>query len=129
MNSPAAQARQRALLILQVQAGLISATEAARQLGISRKSYYQWEKRALTALLAATQQQPPGRPPKEADPQKEQLRRQVAELEQKVNELEQLMELRQVVHQLQTGPLQSKKNSRSCAPSSTKSPPPSRAPA
>ena len=51
MNDPKAQ--QRALLIMQVQAGVISATEAARQLGISRKTYYKWERRALKALLSA----------------------------------------------------------------------------
>lgn len=128
MNRTEASARQRALLILQVQAGQISATEAARQLGISRKSYYQWEKRALSALLQATEQQAPGRPPKEADPEKDQLRRQVATLQQQVRELEQVMELRQVVHQLQAGNLDSKKNSRSCRPSSTDPPPPSPAP-
>ena len=35
-----ALARQRAQLIMQVQNGLLSAQEAARQLGISRKTYY-----------------------------------------------------------------------------------------
>jgi transposase len=128
MNSPEAQARQRALLILQVQAGQITATEAAQHLGVSRKTYYQWEKRALAALLQATEQQPPGRPPKEADPEKDQLRRQVTQLEQKVNELEQVMELRQLVHQFQGPDLDTKKNSRSCTPASTKPPPPNPAP-
>jgi transposase len=128
MNSPEASARQRALLILQVQAGQISATEAARQLGLSRKSYYQWQKRALAALLQASEQQPPGRPPKEADPETERLRRQVTALQQQVSELEQVMELRQVVQQLQAEHLGTKKNSRSCTPSSNKPPPPSPAP-
>jgi transposase len=123
MNNPQAQARQRALLILQVQAGQLSVTEAARQLGLSRKSYYQWQERALTALLAALEQQPPGRPPKASDPEKEQLRQQVEQLEQKVHELEQVMELRQIVQQLQTPRLGSKKNSPSCKPSSHNPPP------
>jgi hypothetical protein len=35
-----ALARQRAQLIMQVQSGLLSAQEAARQLRISRKTYY-----------------------------------------------------------------------------------------
>ena len=38
--------RQRAQLIMQVQNGLLSAQEAARQLRISRKTYYKWERRA-----------------------------------------------------------------------------------
>ena len=123
MNEAQAQARQRALLILQVQAGQITATAAAQQLGLSRKSYYQWEKRALTALLESLVQQPPGRPLKHTDPEKEALQRQVEQLEQQVRQLTQVMELRQVVHQLQATPLDTKKNSRSCKPSSNTSPP------
>ena len=128
MSSLETSARQRALLILQVQAGQISATEAARQLGLSRKSYYQWEKRALAALLQATEQQAPGRPPKQADPEKDQLRRQVMVLERKVQELEQVMALRQVVHELRVENLGIKKNFPSCTPSSNKPPPPRPAP-
>ena len=122
MSTPQAQANQRALLILQVQAGQITATEAARQLGLSRKSYYQWEQRGLAALLQSQEQQPPGRPPKETDPEKEQLRRQVTQLQAQVTELEQIMELRRTVQQLQAS--DAKKNSRSCKPSSSKPPPP-----
>jgi transposase len=113
------------MLILQVQSGLLTATDAAKALGISRKSYYQWEKRALAALLEATEQQAPGRPQKQSDPEKEQLRRQVAQLEQKVTQMERVMELRQIVQELYEPKLDSKKNSRSCKPSSTTLPPPS----
>lgn len=121
MSTPQPQARQRATLILQVQAGQITATAAAQQMGLSRKSYYQWEERGLNALLESQIEQPPGRPPKETDPEKEQLRRQVAQLQLKITELEQVLELRQVVQQLQAS--DAKKNSRSCRPSSSKSPP------
>jgi transposase len=38
-----ALAQQRAQLIVQVQSGLLSAQDAARQLQISRKTYYKWE--------------------------------------------------------------------------------------
>lgn len=122
MNSPAAPARQRALLILQVRTGQITATAAAQQLGLSRKSYYQWEKRALAALVQSQEPQAPGRPRKESDPEKEQLRQQVTQLEGKIRQLEQVMELRQVVRKLQGS--DAKKNSRSCRPSSNKRPPP-----
>jgi transposase len=44
-----ALARRRAQLIMQVQSGLLSAQEAARQLQISRKTYYKWERRAPAA--------------------------------------------------------------------------------
>jgi hypothetical protein len=48
----------------------------------------------------------------------------VAELEAEVKELTQVMELRQIVQQLQAEKLGTKKNSRSCIPSSNKPPPP-----
>ena len=102
MNTSPTQARQRAMLILQVQAGQITATAAAQQLGLSRKSYYQWEKRALAALLEAVEQQPPGRPSQATDREKEQLRQQVTQLQQQVAELEQVLKLRQLVQQFQT---------------------------
>lgn len=123
MSTPQTEAQQRALLILQVQAGQITATAAAQQLHLSRKSYYQWEKRGLHALLESQMEQPPGRPPKEADPEKEQLRRKVAQLEGQISELNQVLELRQIVHQLQAS--DAKKNSKSCPPSFNKPPPPS----
>lgn len=47
-----ALARRRAQLIMQVQNGLLSAQEAARQLRISRKTYYKWERRALGETVA-----------------------------------------------------------------------------
>jgi DNA-directed RNA polymerase specialized sigma24 family protein len=54
--------RQRAEVILQVRSGRITATEAAHLLGISRKTYYQWEQRALSGMLAGLENRPPGRP-------------------------------------------------------------------
>ena len=52
-----ALARQRAQLIMQVRSGLLNVQEAARQLGISRKTYYKWERRALAAMLKALESQ------------------------------------------------------------------------
>jgi transposase len=123
MSTPQAQAQERALLILQVQSGQITATEAARQLGLSRKSYYQWENRALKALMESLQAQTPGRPSKSEDREKDQLRQQVKKLQEQVTELEQVLELRQMVQQLQAS--NAKKNSSSCTPSSRKPKPPS----
>ena len=57
-----AKARQRAEVIFQVRSGQITATEAARKLNISRQQYYQWEQRALQALVTALEDQPTGRP-------------------------------------------------------------------
>src|SRR3974390_1371240 len=84
----------RASLILQVRTGQITAQEAARQLGISRQAFYKWEKRALQALLDALQDQPPGRPKGTTDPEKDQLKSRVAELERQVRLHEQRDALR-----------------------------------
>jgi transposase-like protein len=73
--------QKRASLILQVRAGQITAQEAARQLGISRQAYYQWERRALQALLNSLEDQPRGRPASPKDPEKARLESRVAELD------------------------------------------------
>lgn len=91
------QARQRATLILQVRAGQITAQQAARQLGISRQRYYQWESRALRALLTALENQPKGRPRKVQDPEKHQLHLQVQQLQKQVHLFEQKEKLRQMI--------------------------------
>lgn len=88
-------ARRRAALFVQVQCGQITAKEAAEQLGLSRKSYYQWERRALTALMAAMRERALGRPPTPRDIQKEQLQCQVQQLQKQVRELEQSLIIRQ----------------------------------
>ena len=56
-------ARERAAIILQVRSGALTATEGAERLGISRKTYYEWEDRALQAMALALENHAPGRPP------------------------------------------------------------------
>jgi transposase len=94
-----AKARQRAELIFQVRSGQMTATEAAQSLGISRQQYYQWEQRALQALLSALEDQPTGRPKTQTDPEKEALQRRVQQLEQQVQRQEQKEQLRQLLNQ------------------------------
>jgi transposase len=94
-----ALARQRAQLIMQVRSGVLSAQEAARQLGISRKTYYQWERRALAAMVEALGNRQPGRPPRPPDPEKEALQRQSQELQAKLEVLEQTEQIRQRLEQ------------------------------
>jgi len=100
-------ARRRAALIVRVQCGQITATEAAAQLGVSRKTYYEWEKRALAAMVSALQDRPGGRPvtPPEALPQT--LPPQTRELQERVQVLEQTLAIRQQLAELE----RSKKNS------------------
>jgi len=90
-----ALARQRAQLIMQVRSGVLSAQEAARQLGISRKTYYKWERRALAAMVEALGNREQGRPPLPIDPEKEALKRQAQELQAKLEVLEQTERIRQ----------------------------------
>jgi transposase len=101
------QARRRAALIVQVQCGQITVMEAAAQLGVSRKTYYEWEKRALTALVASQQDRPGGRPATPRDPEKEILQRQAQELREQAQLLEQTLAIRQQLAEL----TRSKKNS------------------
>lgn len=94
-----ALARQRAQLIMQVRSGLLSAQKAARQLGISRKTYYKWERRALAAMVEALGNREQGRPPRPTDPEKEALQRQTEELQAKLQVLEQTARIRQALEQ------------------------------
>ena len=78
-------ARERALVILQVRSGALTAKEGAKLLGVSRKTYYEWEKRALHAMALALENHAPGRPPVPMDEEKETLRERVRELEKKLD--------------------------------------------
>ena len=95
------RARRRAEMILKVRSGEITATEAARLLGMSRKTYYQWEDRALQGMLEGLTEKEPGRPqaPK-PDPQKALLEKKVAELEKRIETMAELYDLRQVLDDL-----------------------------
>ena len=93
-----AKARQRAEVIFKVRSGQLTATAAAQALGISRQQYYQWEQRALQALLQALEDQPKGRPKGPTDPEKQALQRRVRHLEQQVQHFEQKEHLRQLLN-------------------------------
>jgi transposase InsO family protein/transposase len=77
-------ARQRLEVILKVRSGQMTASEGATLLGVSRKTYYEWETRALEAMLQALEDGQPGRPPNPVDPERESLRKKVSELEQEL---------------------------------------------
>jgi predicted DNA-binding protein (UPF0251 family) len=94
-------ARKRALLIMQVRSGQISAKEAARQLGVSRKTYYQWEQKALNGMMEALQNGLSGRPVQQKDQEKETLQKKVVALEKKLTVAEQTVEVRDLLHELE----------------------------
>jgi len=81
-------ARQRALVILQVRSGALTAKEGAKLLGVSRKTYYEWEEKSLKAMALALENRPGGRPLPPVDEEKEALRERIRELEDKLYEAE-----------------------------------------
>jgi transposase len=90
-------ARQRALVILQVRSGALTAKEGAQRLGISRKTYYEWEERFLEAMALALENRPAGRPPVAVDEEKETLRKKVQELEKKLYLAEKTIEVKEIL--------------------------------
>jgi hypothetical protein len=77
--------RQRAKIIMQVCGGMMTAVEGARLLGVSRKTYYEWERRALMAMAQAMEDREAGRPQiAQDDPEKEALKRTLAETQKEL---------------------------------------------
>jgi hypothetical protein len=94
-NTPA----QMVELIVQVRAGILTATEAARRLGISRKTYYEREAKALQGMVTALAPGRPGRPPTTPDPEVARLR---AALDQALRD-QQVLEQRVLIQRVLAG--------------------------
>jgi transposase len=90
-------ARERAAVILQVRSRQLTATEGAERLGISRKTYYEWEDRALKAMALALENHSPGRPLTLLDPEKDELQGKVRELEKKLYLAEKTIEVKDLL--------------------------------
>ena len=90
-------ARQRALVILQVRSGALTAKQGAKLLGVSRKTYYEWEEKSLKAIALALENRPPGRLPAPVDPEKEALRERIRELEKKLDLAEKTIEVKELL--------------------------------
>ncbi len=95
-------ARERASIILQVRSGSLTATEGAERLGVSRKTYYEWEDRALEAMALALENHPAGRPPVPLDAEKEELQRKVQDLEKKLYLAEKTIEVKDLLSAYET---------------------------
>ena len=95
-------ARERASIILQVRNGTLTATEGAERLGISRKTYYEWEGRALAAMAEALENHRPGKPPIPLDAEKEELQRKVKDLEKKLDLAEKTIEVKDLLSAYET---------------------------
>ena len=92
---------------MKVRCGLMKATEAAALLGVSRKTYYKWEQRALEGLLTGLEEKTAGRPEAEAQNTAElELEKQVAQLQLDNELLQKKLQLKDLVHQMQLKPQQ-----------------------
>ena len=92
-------ARQRAELIIHVRSGKLTAKAAAQQLGVSRKTYYKWEQRALEGMVTALGERENGRPALERDAERERLREQVKALEEQLRNREQAMRIKEILEE------------------------------
>ena len=100
MNAWNPTAREKAQIILKVRSGVMSAAEAARQMGVSRKTYYKWERRGLAAMMEGLCERSSGRPPGGVDGEKEQMKRRIRKLERELERRQQAETLRELVKQL-----------------------------
>ena len=92
------------LFLFSFRCGLINASQAAEQLGVSRKTYYKWEQRGLSALLTGLTDQPPGRPCQPVDSQQQALEKQLEQAHRDNALLKHKMELKEVLADLKLDP-------------------------
>jgi len=97
-------ARLRAEVIMKVRCGLLTARQAAEQLGVSRKTYYKWEQRGLSALLSSLTDQASGRPCQPVDSEKQNLERQLEQAHRECAVLKHKMALQDVLTELKFKP-------------------------
>jgi predicted DNA-binding protein (UPF0251 family) len=91
-------ARKRAEVIFAVRSGQITAEEGACRLGVSRKTYYEWENRALEAMTGALEDRAPGRPGTPKDEEKERLQNEIAALQNELFVAKKTVEVRDMLH-------------------------------
>ena len=92
------RARQRGAVVFAVRSGQITAEEGARRLGVSRKTYYEWESRALQAMTEAMEDKAPGRPSIPQDEEKERLQEEIADLKKQLFVAQKTAEVRDMLH-------------------------------
>jgi transposase len=110
-------ARRRAEVIMQVRAGRMTVKTAAAELGISRKTYYEWEARGLGAMLGQLEDQAAGRPASPVSARETALQAKVAALEKKLAVAEQTAEIRALLRAMeQAGAKKKRPRSRKSSP-------------
>jgi transposase len=89
--------REELLMIMRVEVGQMTASEAARQMGVSRKTFYQRAQRGLEGMAAALAPRLAGRPGKARDTEKETLLTQMEQLQREKLELQRLLRVRELL--------------------------------
>ena len=72
----------------------MTASQAAKVLRVSRKTYYKWEKRALEGMLQAVTERPCGRPSRPVDGEKDRLKSTIAQMQKQMLLSEQKHQIR-----------------------------------
>lgn len=86
---------------MKVRSGFLTATEGAALLGVSRKTYYKWENRALQAMLSELEEKKAGRPETPNHIKNEaELKTRLEELEKEKELLKKQLELKDLIHQI-----------------------------
>ena len=98
------KARLRVEVIMKVRCGLMTAQQAAEYLGVSRKTYYKWEERGLSALLSSLADQASGRPFQPVDLEKQALERQLEQAHRECAILQHKMALKDVLTEVKLTP-------------------------
>ena len=91
--------REELLLIMRVEVGQLTASEAARQMGVSRKTFYQRAQRGLEGMAAALAPRLAGRPGNARDTEKETLLAQMEQLQREKLELQRLIRVRELLQE------------------------------
>ncbi len=94
------KARKRMAVILQVEAGLMSATAGAKMLGISRQAFYEWQERAREAMMTSLADRPAGRPAEAKDNEKERLEKELAETKAELEEAITALDIKRTLEEL-----------------------------
>ena len=104
MKTPTAGSRKRAELIMKVRCGLMSASQAAAELGVSRKTYYKWERKGLAGLLESVRDRPAGRHRQAPSSRQTELEQQLEQMRRENELLRHRMTLKDIAAELKVQP-------------------------
>lgn len=100
-------------MILDVRSGKLTVTEAAKKLGVSRRTYYKRETRALAGMMEGLKDKPAGRPKPKKDTEKEKLKQQLEDMHQEIEVLKQTLKIKETLQPVkETAPKEPKKRKR-----------------